>query len=130
MVNIYYMLLKKMVKCICFKEESRKLLYKKYKCNSTTFQDISWAEHNKSMESPTFNLYKQTLKLIYNRLLFWVPNYELNNKLPFCTNKEIKITTHPQQANFVQCNKMTPQHQERLKKRPRITSSNPHPSSH
>ena len=106
--------IKKMMKRICFEDEAKKMLCKKYKWNSTTFQDISWTEHNKAIESPTFNTRKQKLKFIHNRLSIGVLNYESNNKCPFCNNEEKKIITHPQQDHFLCCNSMIPQHQERI----------------
>ena len=51
--------IKQMMKRIYFEDEAIKMLCKKYKWNSTTFQDISSSEHNKAIESPTFNTRKQ-----------------------------------------------------------------------
>ena len=77
-----------MMKRICFEDEAKKMMCKKYKWNFITFQDISWTEHNKAIESPTFNTRKQKLKFIHNRLSIGVLNYESNNKCPFCNNEE------------------------------------------
>ena len=61
------------MKCICFEEEAIQILCKRYKWNSTIFQDISWTEHNKSIESPTFNTQKTKTEIHLQSTINWSP---------------------------------------------------------